>query len=58
MKGNKMNIEKKIEITLSGETDGDIQFALEQVVMLLGEGYESGADSNGSGSYSFSVTVA
>lgn len=53
-----MNIEKKIEITLSGETDGDIQFALEQVVMLLGEGYESGADSNGSGSYSFSVTVA
>jgi hypothetical protein len=47
---------KEFTITVSGETQSDIEAALEEVLKLVREGYLSGVDSNESGEYSFDST--
>jgi len=48
----------KLNIEVEGDTDSDIEIALEEVIAKVQEGYLSGFDSNESGSYSFNVKDA
>ena len=42
-----------VDIHAEGETDGDIELALEEALKKVREGYHSGADSNDTGRYYF-----
>jgi len=45
-----------LAITIEGRTESDLEFALQEVTRLVGEGYTSGGNSNDTGSYSFNVS--
>ena len=47
---------KEFTITMSGETQRDVELALEEVLKLVKAGYLSGIDSNDSAEYSFHST--
>ncbi len=52
--------EKKLTltVTITGATDGDIEYAISEVNRLVGEGYTSGHSRNDTGSYQFDVAEA
>ena len=45
-----------LTIKISGETDFDLEIAMEEVIRKVKEGYLSGFDSNETGDYEFSVS--
>lgn len=47
---------QRITITLRGNNDGDLESALDEVLRLLREGYQSGHNSNESGAFYFTTT--
>lgn len=47
---------KTLSITAEGHTQNDIELALMEAKRLVEMGFQSGADSNDTGSFSFSVT--
>lgn len=49
-------LSKSIEIVCTGETEEDIELALDEAVKAIKEGYLAGADENEFGSYSFDVS--
>jgi len=49
-------LSKSIEIFCTGETEEDLDLALEEAVRKIKEGYLSGGDKNETGSYSFDVS--
>lgn len=50
-----MSVKKVINIEVSGEYDGEIELALEEVFRLLKKGYLSGKNSNETGGFYFEV---
>lgn len=46
---------KKLTVEVVGADDSDLEFGLEEVLRLVKEAYSSGHNSNGSGSFSFSI---
>lgn len=44
-----------ITLTVHGETDYDIEMAIDQAVLDVKKGYTSGTDNNDSGGYVFGV---
>lgn len=51
----KYAINKEIIIRLGGDTDDDIEVALEEALRLIKDGFSSGFDSNESGFYRMDV---
>jgi len=47
---------KEFTITVTGEDQGDIEIALEEVLRLVKEGYLRGAAGHENGTYSFNST--
>lgn len=47
---------KEFTVTVSGDTESDVELALEEVLRLIKEGYLSGQNSNENGEYSFTST--
>lgn len=48
---------KKLDITILGETEEDLGHALDEIKRLVLEGFLLGRDSNDTGKYSFAVTA-
>lgn len=46
---------KKLTVEVIGSDDSDLEFGLEEVLRLVKEAYSSGHNSNGSGSFNFSI---
>lgn len=46
----------RFTITCSGETDNDIESALNEAVSRITEGFSSGTDRNDTGAFYFTVT--
>ena len=46
-----------LEVTASGQTLDDIEIALEEVLRLIRDGFESGNGNNDTGAYSFGLTT-
>lgn len=47
---------KEFSITVTGESQSDVEIALEEVLRLVKEGYLSGHDKNETGEYFFDST--
>lgn len=47
---------KTIEIFVTGNTESDLELAIEEATQRIKDGYLSGADKNETGSYSFDIT--
>ena len=47
----------KLELTIQieGETESDLEYALEEVTRLVREGYSHGFNSNDTGSFNFDI---
>lgn len=50
-----MKLYRNIEITLKGETEDDLEFALETVLKLIKDGNVAGQDRNETSCFSFNV---
>ena len=48
----------KLQLTVCGENDPDIEDALEEVLRLVREGFTSGQSSNETGEFTFTTTPA
>lgn len=46
---------KNVTVNITGMTDEDLLFAIDQIYQRLSEGYSSGSDRNVSGNYIFEV---
>lgn len=47
---------RTIEIFVTGNTESDLELAIEEATQRIKDGYLSGADKNETGSYSFDIT--
>ena len=50
------NVTKQIVITLKGVDDSDVEYAFDEVVSLIRQGFTSGQNSNESGSFVFAIS--
>lgn len=48
----------KFTLNIQGDTQGDLETALEEVLRLVSEGYLAGQDSNETGNYNFDIIEA